>query len=419
MKVNDIKNNQLSGFAKLIDKCLEKDCFGSDTFLITPKGVLVAITEKNLCSKRTSIRINGCNYQMFLLNVNICMSLLLERSPLLILLFSEAICVKDDLNICRKIYLSIKPIKEESGELPLENLDLLWDKTLPRIENRDELNIRFDGIGNDILAYHQVVLPILSLMNQHLKDNRGIVQFYKNSHNSFAVYTLCVKEQTQYEKLLGKVQEYLYEHSPELYLQAILIPYVRVKNRLDIMDSSLYQKIVKIVAGVQEYILTLCNLEEENSCLVITEMIYAYIFVAKICYEDISSFYQDNIKLYQKYTNACVSDNMRYIINNNINVVVKKKLHIEIEAMCRKNYGMMYSNYFESLKNWQKLEEHLGHFEIEQNLIDTNLLDVIRGNNQRFMIFQEAIKMLFHTFLIDGYYQAYIVYVPQFLRNGI
>lgn len=120
------------------------------------------------------------------------------------------------------------------------------------------------------------------------------------------------------------MQLYLYEHSPELYLQSIQIPYVRVKNHLEILDSDLYQKVVEIVAGIQEYILTLCNSEKDNSNLVITEVIYAYIFMAKICYEDISLFYQDNIKLYRKYTHICISDNMRYIVNNNVNVIVKQ-----------------------------------------------------------------------------------------------
>lgn len=110
---------------------------------------------------------------------------------------------------------------------------------------------------------------------------------------------------------------------------------------------------------------------------------------------------------------------MRYIVNNNVNVIVKQKLHIEIETMCRKNYGMIYSNYFETLKKWQNLDEHLRHFELEQTLTGANFLTAIRGNKQRLLIFQEVTNMLFHTFLIDSYYQTYITYVPQFLRNGI
>lgn len=419
MKVNDIKYNQFSNFTELINTCLEKDCFGSDTFLISPNGILIAITEKNVCSKKTVVSINGRIYQMFQLNLNICLSLILERSPLLTLLFSGVICVRDDLDICRKIYLAIKPIEEIYGKLSTENLDFLWDKMLSNVENKDELSIRFDSIGNDIKTYHQIILPILSLMSQYLKNNQGIVQFYKHNYNCYAVYTLYINKQTQYEKLLEKVQLYLYEHSPELYLQSIQIPYVRVKNHLEILDSDLYQKVVEIVAGIQEYILTLCNSEKDNSNLVITEVIYAYIFMAKICYKDISLFYQDNIKLYRKYTHICISDNMRYIVNNNVNVIVKQKLHIEIETMCRKNYGMIYSNYFETLKKWQNLDEHLRHFELEQTLTGANFLTAIRGNKQRLLIFQEVTNMLFHTFLIDSYYQTYITYVPQFLRNGI
>ena len=236
MKVNDIKYNQFSNFTELITTCLEKDCFGSDTFLISPNGILIAITEKNICSKKTVVSINGRIYQMFQLNLNICLSLILERSPLLTLLFSGVICVRDDLDICRKIYLAIKPIEEIYGKLSTENLDFLWDKMLSNVENKDELSIRFDSIGNDIKTYHQIILPILSLMSQYLKNNQGIVQFYKHNYNCYAVYTLYIKKQTQYEKLLEKVQLYLYEHSPELYLQSIQIPYVRVKNHLEILD---------------------------------------------------------------------------------------------------------------------------------------------------------------------------------------
>lgn len=190
MKVNDIKYNQFSNFTELITTCLEKDCFGSDTFLISPNGILIAITEKNVCSKKTVVSINGRIYQMFQLNLNICLSLILERSPLLTLLFSEVICVRDDLDICRKIYLAIKPIEEIYGKLSTENLDFLWDKMLSNVENKDELSIRFDSIGNDIKTYHQIILPILSLMSQYLKNNQGIVQFYKHNYNCYAVYTL-------------------------------------------------------------------------------------------------------------------------------------------------------------------------------------------------------------------------------------
>lgn len=206
MKVNDIKYNQFSNFTELINTCLEKDCFGSDTFLISPNGILIAITEKNVCSKKTVVSINGRIYQMFQLNLNICLSLILERSPLLTLLFSGVICVRDDLDICRKIYLAIKPIEEIYGKLSTENLDFLWDKVLSNVENKDELSIRFDSIGNDIKTYHQIILPILSLMSQYLKNNQGIVQFYKHNYNCYAVYTLYIKKQTQYEKLLEKVR---------------------------------------------------------------------------------------------------------------------------------------------------------------------------------------------------------------------
>ena len=38
-------------------------------------------------------------------------------------------------------------------------------------------------------------------MSQYLKNNQGIVQFYKHNCNCYAVYTLYINKQTQYEKL--------------------------------------------------------------------------------------------------------------------------------------------------------------------------------------------------------------------------
>src|SRR5574344_2183008 len=105
----------LSNLSKIIKDCHYKNYFDADSLFLKKtkqNGVvtIIAIDKSIKNSNYEDIKLAETRCTLYRMNNNVCLSLILNKDLLISSLFSETVCLKDDLKIARSILLAINPI---------------------------------------------------------------------------------------------------------------------------------------------------------------------------------------------------------------------------------------------------------------------------------------------------------------------
>lgn len=405
-----------------INECVKNDYFHFPTLFLkeSSKGtdiIFIGITSEDSQTKRTSQKNRDLSIEIYEISINYCMSLILSHDILLTSLFSKTVCLKDDLDICRKILLSLKPILIFNNLNHAPILPHIWDASIkePKYPD-DELSIRFYNISGDISLIFKVLLPIQGLIKDYAHKTTESLQFYNINERKDAILSIYFNDSEQRRHSLLQIQKMLYIQSTELNCQNIRIPYHKVASPLKVNCRESYFRILDLTIEFQNIVL---SGDDEKKCTesILTEMLYAYILNAKIFFPDYLSFKSFNDSVYKRYTNVVVSDTIKYLLSNNVVTYARNKTAREHYTLCMSNAQSLFTNYFDLLTAWKDFRscKQEYYYYIKQ----LNYIKEMTCEAQRNEIISEIVDQLFHSFDIPSYYHSYIPFTVNFVKNEI
>lgn len=365
------------------------------------------------CRKR-----GGVTLEIYGISLDYCMSLILSHDILLNSLFSTTVCLKDDLDISRIVLQSLKPILLYNNMRKIPAISQAWDVTtsMPMTPD-DKLAMRFYNISDDISFIFHVFIPIQGLVRSCGGTNTPFLQFYNINGRKDAVYAMRFDNGEQSGQALLSIQKMLYLQSSEFNCRNIRIPYQHIPCMVEVKCRQLYDELLDLTFEFQGIILS-GGEERMNVETIMTEMLYAYILIAKVFYPDYSSFKAFNDKIYKRYTWTTMSDTIKYLLSNNIKVRAENKIAREHKALCIANAQSLFTNYADLIQEWKsydncKAEYHLYLRRLEY-IMEMKVEDVSEED-----VVSEIVEQLFHAFDIASYYHSFIPYCINFIKNEI
>lgn len=136
------------------------------------------------------------------------MSLILSHDILLNSLFSTTVCLKDDLDISRKILQSLKPILLYNNMEKAPAISQIWDVAVSEPASPDdELAMRFYDISDDISFIFNVFIPIQNMVRSCVDTHTPFLQFYNINGRKDAVYSTRFDNGKESRKALLSTQK--------------------------------------------------------------------------------------------------------------------------------------------------------------------------------------------------------------------
>lgn len=418
----------LSNLSKIIKDCHYKNYFDADSLFLKKtkqNGVvtIIAIDKSIKNSNYEDIKLAETRCTLYRMNNNVCLSLILNKDLLISSLFSETVCLKDDLKIARSILLAINPIINTTNNIDVKSIDpkKIWDYSRfisPLDIYPNELSVNFHGIDCDVKFFKNTLIPLLSSLNEVTANFSSLVQFYNSEDRINASYTIFLESPERKNKLLLNMQKYFYLNSLELNMEYIDIPAVRTHSIFD-RHMQLFYYVADIVTEFQSIIISSYNKKDISINLIVTELTYLYIEIAKRLYDNKKDFLKSNIIIRNIFINRYISDNIKFLLSNNIITKYRNKIDRQQQKLCMLNISQIYDNYCNTLNDW----ENKGIEKIEYTKI-LNKIDLVKsyliekdelGNLHVFFV--EITKKIFSSFNIVPYYKSYIPYTIIFLKN--
>lgn len=408
---------------RAIDECVRNEYFHFPTLFLKQSSeatriTFIGVSHKIFRAKRKSLKSGNITIEIYGISQDYCMSLILSHDILLNSLFSTTLCLKDDLDISRNILQSLKPILFYNNIEIAPSISHVWDIAVSESAmSDDELSMRFYDISDDISFIFNMFIPIQSMIRGCVDTHATLLQFYNINGRKDVVYSIHFDDRKQSRQALLSIQKMLYLRSSEFNCRNIRIPYHLKLCAVKSKCRQLYDEILNLTSDFQSIILS----NKENKIdvdTIITEMLYAYILIAKVFYPDYSVFKSFNDMIYRRYTWITVSDTIKYLLSHNVIVQTENKIASEHKALCIKNAQSLFFNFADIIHEWNNFdnckEEY--HFYLKQ------LKSIKRMRNDNLSLEDvvfEIIEQLFHSFDIADYYHSYIPYCINFVKNEI
>ena len=379
---------------------------------------LIGISHEVFRAKKEYFESGGITIEKYEISLDYCMSLILSHDILLNSLFSTTVCLKDDLDISRKILQSLKPILLYNNMEKAPAISQIWDVAVSEPASPDdELAMRFYDISDDISFIFNVFIPIQNMVRSCVDTHTPFLQFYNINGRKDAVYSTRFDNGKESRKALLSTQKMLYLQSSEFNCRNIRIPYHPIPCTIKSKCRLLYDEILNLTSDFQSIILS--NGENKiDADTIITEMLYAYTLIAKVFYPDYSIFKSFNDMIYKRYTWITVSDTIKYLLSHNMIVQTENKIAREHKALCVANAQSLFTNYADIIQEWKDYD----NCKEEYHLYLKQLKSIKRMKHENVSkedVVSEIIEQLFHSFDIVGYYHSYIPYCINFVKNEI
>lgn len=379
---------------------------------------LIGISHEVFRAKKEYFESGGITIETYEISLDYCMSLILSHDILLNSLFSTTVCLKDDLDISRKILQSLKPILLYNNMEKAPAISQIWDVAVSEPASPDdELAMRFYDISDDISFIFNVFIPIQNMVRSCVDTHTPFLQFYNINGRKDAVYSTRFDNGKESRKALLSTQKMLYLQSSEFNCRNIRIPYHSIPCTIKSKCRLLYDEILNLTSDFQSIILS--NGENKiDADTIITEMLYAYTLIAKVFYPDYSIFKSFNDMIYKRYTWITVSDTIKYLLSHNMIVQTENKIAREHKALCVANAQSLFTNYADIIQEWKDYD----NCKEEYHLYLKQLKSIKRMKHENVSkedVVSEIIEQLFHSFDIVGYYHSYIPYCINFVKNEI
>lgn len=404
-----------------IEECKKNNYFNCQTVFLKKNinntlGTCIGINNTNKQMRKKLIDCKDIAFELYELNIGYCMSLILSHDLLLNSLFSKTICLKDNLDISRNILTSLKAITMYNGDIETPSIAHLW-KTRNYPLNK-KLTVLFYDITGDTSFFFKIFMPIQNTLNENSLPNVPSLQFHSNNKRIDAIYTLVFENSIFCKQALSIIQNKLYNNASELNCRNIKIPYQEVPCDIYNKNEYIYIEIVRLIFDFQCIVLSIGenNIIEEA---IVTEIIYAYILVAKIFYKNFADFTIMNNRIYKIYAQATASDTIRYLLNYNFINDLEVKISKEHNTLCLSNSQSLFTNYEKMISNWQIIDDC--KIEYQSFIIQLQQIKSLIENESvnKEDVILEIFKHLFHSFNISSYYYSYIPYCIKFIHNEI
>lgn len=408
---------------RAIAECIKNDFFHFPTLFLkqsseTTSITFIGISHEIFRKKKERRKSGNITIEVYGISFDYCMSLILSHDILLNSLFSTTVCLKDDLDISRNILQSLKPILLYNNMERAPAISRIWDVAVSELAiPDDELVMRFDNISNDISFIFNVFIPIQNLIRNCTDTHTPSLQFYNINGRKDVVYSMHFNNRKQSRQALLSIQKMLYLQSSEFNCRNIRIPFHHIPCTVKVKGRKIYDELLNLTFDFQSIILS-GGEEGMNIENIMTEMLYAYILIAKVFYSDYSSFKSFNDMVYKRYTWNTVSDTIKYLLNHNMIVQTENKIAREHKALCMANAQTLFTNYSDIIQEWNDYDNCKQEYHSY-----LNQLKCIKGmkNNDvsKEEVLSEIIAQLFHSFDIDSYYHSYIPYCVNFIKNEV
>lgn len=408
---------------RAIAECRRNDFFHFPTlFLKQPPEAtsitLIGISYEVFRAKKECFESGGITIETYEISLDYCMSLILSHDILLNSLFSTTVCLKDDLDISRKILQSLKPILLYNNMEKAPAISQIWDVAVSEPASPDdELAMRFYDISDDISFIFNVFIPIQNMVRSCVDTHTPFLQFYNINGRKDAVYSTRFDNGKESRKALLSTQKMLYLQSSEFNCRNIRIPYHHMPCVVEVKCKPLYDELLSLTFEFQSIILS-GGKEGMNVDAIMTEMLYAYTLIAKVFYSDYSSFKSFNDMTYKRYTWTTVSDTIKYLLSHNMMVQAENKIAREHKALCMANAQSLFTNYADMIQEWKDYDncKKEYHSYLKQLKRIKKMKDKYVSKED---VVSEIIEQLFHSFDIASYYHSYIPYCINFIKNEI
>lgn len=408
---------------RAIAECKRNEYFHFPTLFLkqSPEATsitFIGISHEVFRAKKECFENGGITIETYGISLDYCMSLILSHDILLNSLFSKTVCLKDDLDISRKILQSLKPNLLYNNMEKSPAISQIWDVAVSEPASPDdELAMRFYNISDDISFVFNIFIPIQNLVRNCADTHTPFLQFYNINGRKDAVCSTRFNNGKQRRQALLSIQKMLYLQSSEFNCRNIRIPYHYIPCKVEVKCRQLYDELLSLTFEFQAIILS-GGKERMNVEAIMTEMLYAYTLIAKVFYPDYSSFKLFNDMTYKQYTWTTISDTIKYLLSHNMMVQAENKIAREHKALCMANAQSLFNNYSDIIQEWNDYDncKNEYHSYIKQ-------LKCIREMKNEYLskedVVSEIIEQLFHSFDIASYYHSYIPYCINFIKNEI
>lgn len=407
---------------KTIQICIANNYFNLPSLFLSlrnKRGIinLIGISRDERGRTCKHIYISGIEIDLYIINCSQCEALILSNDILLPSLFHKSTCLKDELDISRRILQNITPsLKYHSLDEP-PVLKTTWEESQPEILCSDkELSITFEDITNDSTFLSKIWIPLQQVIQRNAPSAINSLQFYDNGCRKYACCEVYFKTRKTKALTEFRIHELLYLQATEANCQRLAFNTPFGKPKLYVEQNAIYKEIASLVTDFQNIILAQYqnNIEKDT---VITELIYVYLLSARILFDNLATFKPINQIVYDRYVYKTASDTVRYLISHRVITSLEQKISKENLKICINNALSLYENYALLMSDWKNdslVKEEYSQFESQLKRIK-NLSDN-RLNNH---IFFEITNQLFHSFDISKFYRSYIPYSIKFLGNEI
>lgn len=412
-----------SSFRKVIEECTKEKFFRMPTLFTKQTcdgdiATLIGVTEKDIQNKKIRFRSNGITINLYIISLHKCMSLIMSKDLLLYSLFSACICLKDDLNVSRMIFQSIKPILLFNHTNQAPNLEYSWSELNNLMDNTKELIIRFNDISCDTAFISNVFIPLVSYMNSFSKEH--ITSLLFNLHNNFkeAYCSFLFPSIRKRNDALLNIQKFLYLRMAEVNCQNIEIPCNYPSHYIKVIDPDVFYNIANVTTEFQTIVFAK-GIKDLESSSIITEIIYAYVLIAKQFFGSLRHFITFNDEIYKTLLMDSASDTLKYIVHHCSLTKLETKIGAEHRALCLKNAVGLFSNYYDLLSDWESFDCCQSEFcSFVSKLQNLRELTITRQNDMENTV-RQLIYQLFHSFELSKYYQSYIPSCIKFISDEI
>lgn len=408
---------------RAITECIRNEYFHFPTLFLKQSPEAASITFIGIShgiyrARKKSRKSEEATIEIYEISLDYCMSLILSHDILLNSLFSTTVCLKDDLDISRNILQSLKPVLLYNNMEKAPAISHVWDAATSEPATPDnELAMRFYNISDGISFIFNVFIPIQNLIRGCADTHSSSLQFYSIDGRKDAVYSTYFDNGKQSRQALLSIQKMLYLQSSEFNCRNIRIPFHHIPCALKAKHSQLHDELLNLTSDFQVIILS-GGKERMNIESIMTEMLYAYILIAKVFYSDYSSFKSFNDMIYKRYTWITVSDTIKYLLSHNMIVQFENKIAREHKAMCMANAQSLFTNYADMILEWKDYDSCKQEYHSYIKLLET-IKGMINEDVSKEEVVSEIIEQLFHSFDIVSYFHSYIPYCINFIKNEI